>query len=86
MHSKAPFVSALNRQASDAVAVEHYEFLKRELLRAGVPATPYRIALAWNGGVEAAVLGRAPAAARDYAERVTNLANSFDRGALASVR
>jgi hypothetical protein len=86
MHTEAPFVSALDRRASDAVAVKHYEFLKRELERAGVAATPYTIALAWNGGLAAAVRRRAPAAARDYAERVANLAGTFDHGAVASTR
>ena len=62
---------------SDDVAIKHYEWLKRGLEGAGLPATPYYIALAWNGGLDAAVLGRAPAVARDYAERAANLADAF---------
>jgi len=85
MHTSAPFASALNRRVSDAVAVKHFEALKQGLERAGLPATAYNIALAWNGGLTAVVRGRVPAASRDYAERVTNLAAVFDRGAVASV-
>ena len=86
MHTGAAFALALDRRVSDAVAVKHYEFLKRELGRAGIAATPYSIALAWNGGLSAAVRGRTPAAARDYAERVANLAGSFDHGSEAGER
>jgi hypothetical protein len=53
---------------------------------AGKPATPYNIALAWNGGLAAAINGRAPRAARTYAQRAANLAVVFDKpGALSSV-
>jgi hypothetical protein len=51
------------------------------LAGAGLAATPYRIALAWNGGLTAAVKGRAPAVAHDYAQRAENLAAEFERGA-----
>ena len=77
MHTTAPFARALNRQASDAVAIKHYEWLKRGIESAGLPATPYNIALAWNGGLDATVLGRVPAVARDYAERAANLAGEL---------
>lgn len=79
MHTQVPFRRALDRAESDAVAVRHYEWLKRGLARAGLPATTYNIALAWNGGLTAAVSGRVPPAARDYAERVTNLAGELER-------
>jgi len=85
-HTSQPFAAALDRQVSDAVAVKHYEALKRGLERAGLPATSYNIALAWNGGLTAVVRGRAPAAAKNYAERVTNLAEEFNRETVASVR
>jgi hypothetical protein len=85
-HTSEPFSAALDRRISDAVAVKHYESLKRGLERAGLPATSYNIALAWNSGLTAVVRGRAPAAARDYAERVVNLVGAFNRGALASAR
>ena len=60
MHTTVPFVRALDRGESDTVAVLHYEWLRRGLEHAGVEATPYTIALAWNGGLKAAVSGRAP--------------------------
>lgn len=84
MHTSVPFATALDREASDAVAVKHYEFLKHEIEHAGLTATTYRIALAWNGGLAAALSRRPPAAVRDYAERVANLAAVFDREKIAS--
>jgi hypothetical protein len=85
MHTSTPFARALDRRASDDVAVKHYEWLKRGLERAGVPVTPYYIALAWNGGLSAVVHGRSPRVACDYAERAANLAACFDRVVVASV-
>lgn len=86
MHTTVPFARAINREESDVVAVRHYEWLRRELERAGVPATPYMIALAWNGGLDGAISGRAPAIAHDYARRAVNLAESLDRMANAGVK
>jgi hypothetical protein len=86
MHTTAPFACALDRTTSDAVAVKHYEWLKTSLERAGKPTTPYAIGLAWNGGLEAVLRGRSPRAARDYAQRVANLAASLDRGLVADAR
>jgi len=77
MYTTVPFMRALDRHASDDVAVKHYEWLKHGLESAGLPATPYNIALAWNGGLDAAVLGRSPAVAHDYAQRAANLAAAF---------
>lgn len=77
MHTSLPFARALDRRSSDDVAVKHYDWLKRRLEGAGVPATPYAIALAWNGGLDRAVRGKACAATRDYAERVANIAGTF---------
>jgi hypothetical protein len=79
MHTSLPFRQALDRRFSDLVAVEHYEYLKSRLEAARVPATPYNIALAWNGGITAAISGKAPRAAHSYAERVANLVAVFDR-------
>jgi len=73
MHTKVPFQQALNRDASEDVAIRHYEWLRRGLVRNGFSETPYNIALAWNGGLSAAINGRASTAARDYAQRVSNL-------------
>jgi hypothetical protein len=77
MHTKLPFERALSREISDTVAVKHYEWLKRGLESAGLPATPYNIALAWNGGLTAAVNGRAPRVAHDYAQRAVNLVTVY---------
>jgi hypothetical protein len=86
MHTTVPFARALERSASDDVALRHYEWIKAGLEQAGVRATPYFIGLAWNGGLDAAVRGRAPRVARDYAERVANLAAELDRTTVASAR
>ena len=78
MHTSIPFSRAINRETSDSVAVMHYEWLKKGLEAARKPATPYNIALAWNGGLSAAISGRSPRAARDYAQRAMNLAASYE--------
>lgn len=78
MHTSIPFQRAIHRETSDVVAVMHYEWIKKSLEAARKPATPYYIALAWNGGLSAAISGRAPRAARDYAQRAANLAASYD--------
>ena len=79
MHTSLPFQHAVNRVTSDAIAIKHYEWIKRGLESAGVPATAYYIALAWNGGLSAAISGRAPAVARNYAQRAENLAAVLER-------
>lgn len=84
MHTATPFARALDRSASDQVAVKHYEWIKERLLRAGFAATPYNIALAWNGGLNAVVNGNAPAVARDYAERAANLTSALNVAVVAA--
>ncbi len=86
MHTAVPFARALDRGASDDVAIRHYEWLKQGLVRNGLEATPYNIALAWNGGLSATVRGTVPFAARDYAERVLNIAQSLHHTQVASNR
>ncbi len=86
MHTNIPFARALDRKISDQIAVIHYEWLKGRIAAAGLPATSYNIALAWNGGVDAVVRGRSPAVAHDYAERAANLAGAFSARAVASWR
>jgi hypothetical protein len=83
MHTSAPFSRALDRRASDVVAVKHYEWIKGELERRGVTATPFKIALAWNGGIKAVFVDNPPAAAVDYASRAANLAEYLERGEMA---
>ncbi|MFI5336233.1 MAG: hypothetical protein ACHQ5A_05595 [Opitutales bacterium] len=82
MHTPEPFSHALDRQRSDDIAVRHYDWLQRGLERAGLPGTAYNIALAWNGGLQNVVRGRANAAAHDYADRVSNLAAELGHSAL----
>lgn len=78
MHTSMPFHHALDRSISDAIAVKHYEWIKRGLEAARLPPTPYYIALAWNSGLAGTVSGRAPRVAHDYAQRAADLAASFD--------
>jgi hypothetical protein len=84
MHTALPFSQAIDREISDQVAVRHYAWLERGLVSARMPATPYNIALAWNGGLSAAVAGRSPRAAHRYAERAANLAASFNENRLVA--
>lgn len=77
MHTKTPFYKANSRAESDIVAVRHYEWIKEGLTRNGLQATPYNIALAWNGGLTAAINGKSPRVAHDYAKRATNLATEY---------
>lgn len=74
LHTDVPFQRALERPMSDLVAGRHYDWLSRRLEAAGLRASPYNIALAWNGGITAAVNGRSSRAAHSYAERAANLA------------
>lgn len=86
MHTRKPFRHAVERQAADEVAVRHYEWIKRSLEAAGVDATTFNIAMAWNTGVGNVLRGRAPNVSYDYATRVTNLVQTFkQRGLAASV-
>lgn len=85
MHTSIPFSQALDRRTSDIIAVQHYEWLKEKLEAAGKPATPYNIALAWNGGVNAAISGKAPRVAHNYAQRAANLAAVLGKPQLVAV-
>jgi hypothetical protein len=81
MHTRKSFSLATQRAAADEVAILHYEWIKQNLERAGVDATTYNIAMAWNTGVGNVVNGRVPSVSYDYAERVTNLVHNFKRNA-----
>jgi hypothetical protein len=76
-YSSRPFRQALNRQASDEVAVKYYESIKANLTRNGIAPTTYNIAMAWNAGVSAVLRDSAPACSHDYASRVNNLASEL---------
>ena len=73
MYTTKPFALAIQREDADAVAVKHYEWLRRGLESGGVDPTPFNIALAWNAGLDQVINGRAPNSAYQYAEQVNNL-------------
>src|SRR6188768_2472999 len=77
MHTRRPFSQAIQREAADEVAVLHYEWIKDNLERAGVDASPFNIAMAWNSGVNNVIRGRAPSVSYNYAQRVVNLVHTF---------
>src|SRR5688572_18853062 len=77
MHTRRPFSQATQREAADEVAVAHYEWLKTNLEKAGVDASPFNIAMAWNSGVNNVIKGRAPNVSYNYAQRVVNLVHTF---------
>ena len=80
MHTDKPFSLAIDREEADAVAVKHYEWIKHAFEEAGVEVNSFNIALAWNSGVDAVLSGRSPSASYNYAERVTNLVETFREG------
>lgn len=77
MHTRRPFSQATQREAADEVAIIHYEWIKANLEKAGVDASAFNIAMAWNTGVNNVINGRAPTVSYNYAERVVNLVHTF---------
>jgi len=77
MHTRRPFSQAIQREAADEVAVAHYEWIRASLQKAGVDATAFNIAMAWNSGVSNVIKGRAPRVSYNYAQRVVNLVHTF---------
>ncbi len=77
LHTKMPFRLAVVREHADAIAVEHYNWICRGLVAAGIDPNPYNVAMAWNCGLNAVVSGRVPAVTYNYAQRVSNLVESF---------
>ncbi len=76
LHTRKSFNLAVIREHADEVAMQHYEWIKRGLQRAGVDPHPYNIALAWNSGLGSVLNGKVPAVTYNYAQRVTNLVES----------
>ena len=76
-HTRRPFADALDRGCSDRVAVQHYNWLCERLVKNGLEASVYNVALAWNAGLYATVRGRAPRRSHDYAMRVGNIASDL---------
>lgn len=82
-YSDMPFSYAVNREHADAVAVRHYEWIKRGLTAAGIDPNPYNIALVWNSGLSAVTSGRVPKSTYRYADQVRNLVEVLQRRAPA---
>lgn len=83
-YSDKPFSYAVKRDHADAVAVKHYEWIKRGLVAAGIDPSPYNIALVWNSGLGAVTSGRVPKSTYRYADQVRNLVEVLQRRAPAS--
>ncbi len=86
LHTRASFDLAYNREVADAVAHRHYDWLLKMLGQSGVPATPYNIACAWNGGAGSVARGTVSRAAREYGECVSNLTAEFLRRQVRTAR
>lgn len=74
-HTRQPFARCGTSPGLEQAVVEkHLAWLTTQLQRRGIRATPYRLAYAWNAGLEAACF-RIPTdlSATDYAQRVENL-------------
>jgi len=71
-YTQVPFARAQTAYA-DQVALKHYQWIVTCLRNRGLTPSAWRIAAAWNGGVESVVSGRVTRAARSYATRVVNL-------------
>lgn len=86
MHTREPFNKAVDREQADAVAVRHYEWIRRGLLQAGIDPSAYNIALAWNSGLGAVVNGKIPQVTYNYAQRVENLVSVLKQKNAVEVR
>jgi len=54
--------------------LNNLRWLKRQLARKGIPASPFNLALCWNAGLTGATTGKAPVSSYEYARRmVANL-------------
>ena len=76
-HTQRPFADALDRGCSDHVAVKHYNWICERLVKNGLEASVYNVALAWNAGLNATIRGRAPRRSHDYAMRVGHIASDL---------
>lgn len=85
MHTSTPFSLATQREHSDEVAIKHYEWLRKGLVRNGLEPTSYNIAMAWNAGLSAVVNGRVGPKTRGYAGQVVNLVEELNRRQIATL-
>jgi hypothetical protein len=86
MYTRKPFTQATDRASADAVAVSHYESIKRQLANAGIAPTTFNIAMAWNCGINAVICGRIPTVTYRYADQVNNLAEVYAAAAAPVAR
>lgn len=70
---QSPAAAAKRPALADEVAARHLSWLRERLKKAGLPVTPYALALAWNAGARTVIEGRTLPRHRDYAERVVAL-------------
>ena len=81
-HTTQPFARCgRNASLELEIAMTHLRWLSRGIVAAGQVPTPYRIALAWNAGLEATSLRRIPAPTHDYAARVVNVFTAMNESA-----
>ncbi len=72
-HTDLPFSMAHDPATADRIAVLHLVWIQKRLTLAGIAATTYNVALAWNAGVGAVINGRFGASSIRYADRVVAL-------------
>ena len=71
-HTTAPFARCgLDEKLEEWVAARHLDWIERELVRTGDGPSIFRIALAWNAGLNGSA--DAPVSAKNYAKRVEAL-------------
>jgi hypothetical protein len=76
-YSSAPFTDASSSpRLASAVAAAHLRWLRLNLEKEGISATPFALALAWNAGLSAVLDSAYKYPTTHYAERVANLYHS----------
>ena len=68
------FSDAYNPRIADEVARKHIAMIADKLIKAGKPVTPENIGRCWNGGFAWLHGGHLSSAAKDYGNRLSNLA------------
>ena len=72
-YTKRSFWKAHDPKISTEIALQHCDWIRRQLVSAGFRGTSFEIALAWNAGLTSVAQGRIKAATYDYAYRVNNI-------------
>ena len=78
-YSHRPFRDA-HTAAADTVAHRHLEWISEGLARLGLAVTPYRLAVAWNAGLDALERGQISPATIEYATAVAALTECYLQG------